>query len=49
MTRRDLVLGENREAILAALEDLLDGEVDVLDAGGLKPRHAEVLADAIPL
>ena len=49
MTRRDLVLGEHREAILAALEDLLDGEVDVLDAGGLKPRHAEVLADAIPL
>ena len=96
MTRRDLVLGEHREAILAAaaankatsialvgsvargddgpdsdydflatfapgadlfdiggvlaaIEDLLDGEVDVLDAGGLKPRHAEVLADAIPL
>jgi len=96
MTRRDRVLGEHREAILAAaaankvisialvgsvargddrpdsdydflatfepgatlfdigglladLEDLLDGEVDVLDAGGLRAKHAEVLAEAVPL
>ena len=35
--------------LLADLEDLLDGEVDLLDAGGLRVKHAEVLAEAIPL
>lgn len=35
--------------LLADLEDLLGGEVDVLDAAGLKARRAEVLAEAIPL
>ena len=33
----------------AELEDLLGGEVDVLDQGGLKANHGEVLAEAIPL
>ena len=32
-----------------ALEDLLGDDVDVISRGGLKPKHAEVLADAIPL
>ena len=96
MTRRDRVLGEHRDAILAAaaankatsialvgsvargedtshsdydflanfadgaslfdhaglelaLEDLLGAEVDVISRGGLKPKHAGILADAIPL
>jgi hypothetical protein len=94
-SRRDLILGEHREAILAApaankatdislvgsvacgddvaesdvdflatfaegasmfdhadlelaLEDLLGCEVDVISRGGLKPKHAGILADAIP-
>ncbi len=35
--------------LLADLEDLLGGEVDVLDAGGLKAHRTEVLAEAITL
>ena len=96
MTRRDLVLGEHREAILAAarenkaqgislvgsvargddtadsdydflvtfgpgatlfdqarlggvLEELLGAGVDVISTGGLKPKHAGMLAEAIAL
>ena len=96
MSRRDLILGEHREAIRAAaaankaigislvgsvargedgpdsdcdflatfaegaslfdhadlelaLEDLLGTEVDVISRGGLKPKHAGILTDAIPL
>ena len=96
MTRRDLVLGEHREAILAAaaankatslalvgsvargddgpdsdydflatfaegaslsdhaglelaLEDLLGAHVDVISRGGLKPKHAGILAAAVTL
>lgn len=96
MTRRDRILGEHRDAILAAaaankatsialvgsvargedtsrsdydflanfaegaslfdhaglelaLEDLLGAEVDVISRGGLKPKHAGIIADAIPL
>ena len=96
MTRRDHILGEHRDAILAAaaankatsialvgsvargedtsrsdydflanfaegaslfdhaglelaLEDLLGAEVDVISRGGLKPKHAGIIADAIPL
>ena len=32
-----------------ALEDLLGAEVDVISRGGLKSKHAGILADAIPL
>ena len=32
-----------------ALEDLLDADVDVISRGGLKPKHAGILADAIAL
>ena len=96
MTRLDRILGEHRDAILAAaaankatsialvgsvargedtsrsdydflanfaegaslfdhaglelaLEDLLGAEVDVISRGGLKPKHAGIIADAIPL
>ena len=35
--------------LLADLEELLDGEVDVLDAGGLKTHRADLLDEAIPL
>ena len=96
MTRRDRILGEHRDAILAAaaankatsialvgsvargedtsrsdydflanfaegaslfdhaglelaLEDVLGAEVDVISRGGLKPKHAGIIADAIPL
>ena len=35
--------------LLADLEDLLGGDVDVLDVGGLKARRTEVLAEAITL
>ena len=96
MTRRDLILGEHREAIRAAaaankassialvgsvargtdtadsdcdflatfeagaslfdqaglrldLEELLGGDVDVISTGGLKPKHADMLAEAINL
>lgn len=96
MTRRDRVLGEHRDAIVAAaaankatsialvgsvaraedtadsdydfladfaegaslfdhagleldLEDLLGAEVDVISRGGLKSKHAGIVADAIPL
>ena len=96
MTRRDRVLGDHRDAIVAAaaankatsialvgsvaraedtadsdydfladfaegaslfdhaglelaLEDLLGAEVDVISRGGLRSKHAGILADAIPL
>ena len=96
MSRRDRVLGEHREAILAAaaankassialvgsvargedtedsdydflaafepgatlfdvggllvaLEELLGADVDVIDADGVKPKHRELLAEAITL
>ena len=32
-----------------ALEDLLGDDVDVISRGGLKPKHAGILVDAIPL
>ncbi len=39
--------------LLADLEELLDGQVDVIDAGALKPDvregHRAMLAEAIPL
>lgn len=96
MSRRDLILGEHREAIRAAaaankassialagsvargedtagsdcdflatfeagaslfdlaglrldLQELLGGDVDVISVGGLKPKHADMLAEAITL
>ncbi len=32
-----------------ALDDLLDAHVDVISLGGLKPKHAGILADAVTL
>ena len=32
-----------------ALEDILCAHVDVSSRGGLKPKHAQMLAEAIPL
>ena len=32
-----------------ALEDLLGAHVDVISRGGLKPKHAGILADAVTL